>query len=139
MKVSKRGRFSTVVDGCGKPLSVALQAAVVVRPPHATGAAGDKVFMELGIAVPDQARVLAVDAFIQRHQPDDVYSPVRDSGRRVVVKVPAGKFAGAPLAEGGVLDASIRVGAFGPFGFCWLLDHVRNHEANNISVQSSTR
>lgn len=139
LRAAKRGRLHQVVaaaaDGSQAPVQVALYGCVVMTPPHAAGR-GNKTYMTLRLddATGDLDRLRQVDDFVARRAAPD-FSPLMAGGTRLVVKVPAagvgyecerGDPTGpwTPGAED-VVDVVLAPGAFGAFGYCWLLRRIK--------------
>lgn len=130
MKVARRGKFSTLVTNAGDPVRAELYGCTVHREPHLSGG---KTYATLDLthATGPGVRVLAdVDARIRRETAPD-FSPL--AGSFLVVKFAQTKYetvdghAGYefPLERGRGVDAVLKLGAFGSFGYCWTVERVK--------------
>jgi len=131
LRAVSRGKLSQITCK-DRPVDAALYGCMVVRAPEAK--VGGKVYMTIDVSQcgGDMDVVRAVDDFIQRRaQPR--FSPLLPTGQ-LVVKVPAGvkyeNSEGMPAAPWTVLtnalvDIVVRPGAFGDFGYCWLLQRIK--------------
>lgn len=131
LRAVTRGRLRQISRADGGPVDVELYGCHVHRAPHVSGG---KTYMTLNLdRAGGDTRVLAeVDDFVRR-QAAPAFSPLL-AGGHLVVKLPAGvayeTAAGEPAAPWGILtnaavDVVVRPGAFGDFGYCWLLRRVK--------------
>lgn len=134
-KAVARGKYRQLVHATsGTAVDITLFRCRVERPPHAKG---DNTYLGLDLsdAVGDLDLLRKVDAFIQTAaQPS--FSPV---GRVLIVKVPRRHVSwelddGSRSLDGAyalvvdqMVDVIIRPGAFGPFGYCLLLQRIKPH------------
>ena len=131
--VAPRGKFRTLLDpATGAPPAVRLFGCAVAT----ATSSGGKSYVALAPPPGDQpglAAARAVDESIRAAQKPLGFSPLRAG--RLHVKVPArgvryetadGEETPAwPLGAGATVDVEIRLGAFGAFGYCWLLARVK--------------
>lgn len=131
-----RGKFRQVVDAAtGETPQVRLYRARVAKTVEA-----DKpyVTLDLGIletARSDAAKLADVDAFI-RKLANPRFSPLL-SPEAVIVKMPPKGVRWEnengdpalpwPLEAHAVVDVILKPGAFGEFGYCWLVHRVKPH------------
>ncbi len=137
MQVSRRGKFNTLVHKDGSPIQAELYNCIVQREPHDTRG---KTYATLDLTYARGAGVAVlqyVDARIRKEAAPE-FSPLRPDNS-LVVKVPAGGGvvyetrdgnAAAPftLARGQAVDVIVRLGAYGSFGYCWLVHRVKPHD-----------
>ena len=127
-----RGKFRQVTASDGGPVSVRLYACTIDKAPYARHGK-TYVCLDVSRAVGDLDLLHKVDAFVESQAHPD-FSPV--SGTRVIAKMPAGVTYetedGDPgprlsLTETDVVDVELVPGAFGKFGYCWLVRRVKPH------------
>lgn len=132
LRAVTRGKFRQVVGPGGGPVEAALHLCQVVSPPAAKNG---KTYMTLDISecLGDVDLVKRVDAWIDKHA-SPRFSPLLPGHARLVVKLPPGvRFENVtgdpaapwPILANAVIDVVIRPGAFGEFGYCWLLQRVK--------------
>ena len=132
-----RGKFRQLTTAGGGAVEATLYNCVVEKPPFDRGGKSYAT-LDLSDAVGDVDAVRKVDAFI-RGAAHPAYSPFQASGPRetLVIKVPRTGVAweladGATsldgpyeLHEGQRVDVVLAAGAFGGFGYCWLLRRIK--------------
>lgn len=128
----RRGTLSQVADRDGRSVDVALYGCMVVVAPREKAG---KVYVTLDLTAcrGDVAALHAVDEFVRAQPSRPRFSPLAQ--QRLVVKVPGDGVAyetpdGRPVAPwplltNAVVDVVVRPGAFGAFGYCWLLRRVK--------------
>jgi hypothetical protein len=145
MRVQRRGKFRTLVADDGSPVRAELYNCVVTRT--STGPSG-KAYVTLDLTHARGAGrgvLTSVDARVRREAAPE-FSPLAGdvttpgtTPATLVVKVPAGgcvKYetregaADAPfdLASGLAVDAVLKLGVFGSFGYCWIVERVKPHD-----------
>lgn len=108
-----RGTLQQVAEGpSGAAPVVHLRGVLVSRAPFVSGRKTYAV-LELEPGAPETERVKRIDAFVRAQDVQPSYSPLGRSS--VLVKVVSGT---ARTNE--VVDAVLKPGAFGSFGYCWL-------------------
>ena len=143
MQVVRRGKFNTLVNRDGTPVTAELYKCVLVNDPHpARGdAASGKTYatLDLTFARGSGMGVLQnVSTRITKEAAPE-FSPLRPD-KTLVVKFPGGGgvrhetregAADAPFAPvaGQAVDVVLRLGAFGSFGYCWLVSRIKPHDA----------
>lgn len=129
MKVVTRGKFRQLVSSQGTPVLVKLYRCAVHTPPYAKNG---KTYASFDISgASGQLEVLRQVDDMVHHHAKPAFSPVW--GTRLVVKMNDTKFEtplGDPgprfeLAKGSLVDVELSPGAFGDFGYCWLLKRVK--------------
>lgn len=132
LKTVVRGKLRQIAASDGSPVDVRLYGCMVVQPPHVKNGKKYARF-DVSDAVGDVDVLSAVDGFVARHVSAGSFSPLRDGGQ-LVVKVPADlryeNDSADPtdpwtMTAGQVVDVELRPGAFGDFGYCWLLRRVK--------------
>lgn len=128
-----RGKFRQLVRSDGRQVDVALYRCVVDKPPYVRGG---KTYVALDLidAMGDMDVLRRVDEYIEKTAFPE-FSPFRPP--LLIVKIPtsvtyqdvAGKHATTPflMKQGDEIDVVVRPGAFGSFGYCWLLTRVKPH------------
>jgi hypothetical protein len=137
LRAVTRGRFRQLVSAAtGATPSVALYNCTVDEPPYERGG---KTYVSLDIedAVGDVDLLREIDAFVDSAA-KPAFSPLATASL-LIVKVPAhgvrydaedgsrdldGAF---QLRRGQAVDVVVRPGAFGAFGYCFLLQRVKPH------------
>ena len=134
MKVARRGKFNTLVTRAGDTVVAELYGCTVVREPHLSSG---KTYATLDVAQARGSGVAVlrnVDVRIRREAAPE-FSPLRPDGT-LVIKIPphvrceTREGAAAPQftpCKGQVVDAVLRLGAFGAFGYCWLATRLKPH------------
>lgn len=140
MRVQRRGKFSTLVADDGSPVRAELYNCVVTR--RSAGPSG-KAYVTLDLTHARGAGrgvLAAVDARVRREAAPE-FSPLAGDQHTptLVVKVPPGGWvkyetrdgdADAPfeLVPGLALDVVAKLGVFGSFGYCWIMERVKPHD-----------
>lgn len=138
-----RGRMRQIASAGGAPVDVRLYGCRVVKQPHAKNGK-TYAWLDWSGARGDLDALRAVDDFVRRHAASG-FSPLRDGGV-VVVKVPPDmRYEDAaadpcdpwPVEPGVLVDVELRPGAFGDFGYCWLLRRIKpgHGAAHDFSVR----
>lgn len=129
-----RGKFRQLVTSDGLPVVATLYACVVDKAPYLKNGK-TYVCLDTSGAVGDLDLVRKVDAFVDSQAKPD-FSPVW--GSRLVVKMPATLTYATDNGEAGppfvmnaadVVDVEVTPGAFGKFGYCWLMRRVKPHKS----------
>lgn len=131
LRAVTRGRMRQVAGPGGRAVEAALYGCQVVRAPHDKSG---KTYMtlDIGSCVGDLDVLRQVDDFVKKHAAPN-FSPLLPGGH-LVVKVPAGvKYENAagnpaahwPVLTNSVIDVVLRPGAFGDFGYCWLVQRLK--------------
>ena len=129
----KRGRFSQIVSAPGAPVLVKLYGCAVDKPPYVKNG---KTYVSLDISeATGQLELLhRVDDLVHRHAKPQ-FSPVW--GMLLIAKMNIGgvptKYETAegdpgpafPMPKGAAVDVELAPGAFGGFGYCWLVRRVK--------------
>ncbi len=142
MQVSRRGKFSTLTTRDGAPLRAEVYACTVLR--ETTNGRNRFVTLDLTTARGAGVDVLRRADDVIRREANPGFSPLtrragEDGGGTVIAKLAGddvrfetwdGGFA-VPfdLVPGMCVDVELRLGAFGAFGYCWLLERVKPHAA----------
>lgn len=136
LRAVARGRLRQVCGVGGKPVDVELYGCLIARPPW-TKANKTYVELDLAAAAGDLDALKEIDDFIDRAAHPQ-YKPFDKIEARLVVKIPAASVryedevgdrvpGDAVLLTNAVVDVVVRPGAFGDFGYCWLLQRVKPH------------
>jgi hypothetical protein len=133
LRAVTRGRYQQIEDSAtGKAPQARLFGCQVLKPPREVSGK-TYVTLDLEDAVGDLQVLDAVDGFV-RSQATAAYSPWGRGDRRLVAKVvaatafedaegdPAAPWA---LLQNSTVDVVVRPGAFGDFGYCWLVARVK--------------
>jgi hypothetical protein len=142
MRVVRRGKFSTLVNRDGTPVTAELYKCVLANDPHVARSGGDKMYATLDLTYARGAGVGVLQNVSTRIDKEAApeFSPLRPD-KTLVVKFPAGGavrhetregVADAPFVPvaGQAVDVVLRLGAFGSFGYCWLVSRIKPHEAS---------
>jgi hypothetical protein len=139
MRVVRRGKFDTLVNRNGTAVTAELYKCVLANDPHLSSG---KTYATLDLTY---ARGAGLGVLQNVSHRIDVlaapeFSPLRPD-KTLVVKFPAGGAtrhetrdgaAAAPFTPvaGQAVDVVLRLGAFGSFGYCWLVSRIKPHEAD---------
>lgn len=135
MRVQRRGKFNTLVLRDGSAVEAALYGCTVVKEPHESGG---KTYATLDVQPARGAGVAVltnVEARIRKEASPE-FSPLRPDGT-LVVKFSRGVryetrdgLADAPFvpSRGQRVDVVLQLGAFGQFGYCWLVRRIKPHD-----------
>ncbi len=132
LRAVSRGKMRQIEGPDGRAVEAALYGCLVARAPHDKGG---KTYMTLDISAcaGDTDTLHRVDKFVERHA-SPAFSPLTEG--QLIVKVPPGarleNADGGPMARCDVLtnaavDVIVGPGAFGEFGYCWLLRRLKPH------------
>ena len=132
LRAVTRGRLRQVCGPGGAAVEARLYGCQVLRAPHASNG---KTYMTLDISGSsgDADILKRVDDFVRSNSAAE-FSPLMAGGRQLVVKVPPGvqyetadgqPAAAWPVLTNAMVDVVVRPGAFGDFGYCWLLSRVK--------------
>ena len=142
MRVAQRGRFHTLTLSDGTtPVRAELYGCTVVS--ESTN--GRNAFLTLDLSNATARSDAGIDVLRRvdariRREANPRFSPLRQDadGNRVIAKVDDGNLRfetwdGAfavpfEFRIGMRVDAVLRLGAFGTFGYCWLMERVKPHE-----------
>jgi len=138
LRTVSRGKLRQLATAGGGPVEARLYACRVAKAPYDKNGKTYLV-LDLAAALGDLDVLRAVDDHVRRVA-GARFSPLLDGGAQLVVKVPPGgavKYEnddGNPAAawrieDDAYVDAVVRPGAFGDFGYCWLLHRVKPHAA----------
>lgn len=129
-----RGRLRQIARADdGHPVDVGLYAARVLLKPYEKNGK-TYAMLDLTAAAGDLATLRQVDAFVARAA-NPAFTPLLDGGTRVIVKLQSVKYENAQgdaalpwtIEDDMLVDVVLRPGAFGDFGYCWLLHRVKPH------------
>lgn len=143
MRVVRRGKFSTLVNRDGTPVIAELYKCVLSNDPHpARGDTSGKMYATLDLTFARGAGIGVLHSVSQRIDKEAApeFSPLRPD-KTLVVKFPAGGAVRHETREGGAdapftpvagqaVDVVLRLGAFGSFGYCWLVSRIKPHDAD---------
>lgn len=144
MQVVRRGKFSTLVNRDGSPVTAELYKCVLSNDPHpARGDTSGKTYATLDLTFARGAGIGVLQNVSTRitREAAPEFSPLRPD-KTLVVKFPAAAgrvrhetregAADAPFVPvaGQAVDVVLRLGAFGSFGYCWLVSRIKPHEAD---------
>lgn len=127
LRAVSRGKMRQIEGHDGRAVEAALYGCQVARAPH--DKAG-KTYMTLDISAcaGDLDTLRQVDAFVQRAA-RPAFSPLTEG--QLIVKVPPGAELEDGLADAvltnALIDIVVAPGAFGAFGYCWLLRRAKPH------------
>lgn len=137
LRAVTRGKFRQVTTSSGDPVSVKLYRCAVDEPPHDRN--GKRyVALDVTEALGDLDLLRKVDAFIDAAAKPD-FTPLL--GPVVIVKMPLNATYetedGDPgpafmLQRGDAVDVELCPGAFGSFGYCWLMRRVKPHVQKKV-------
>jgi hypothetical protein len=147
MRAVRRGMFQTLTLADGMtPVRAEVYACTVMR--QTTNGRHRFLTLDMSDAHGDGIDVMRrVDARI-RHEAGPRFSPLHDGGDdfTAIVKLndaevrfetwDGGFAVPFDLNEGMCVDVALKLGAFGPFGYCWLLERVKPHDGREPPVSS---
>lgn len=129
-----RGKLRQIAGAGGAPVDVRLYGCRVVKPPHPKNGK-TYAWLDWSQAGGDVDALRAVDQFVAHQATGGAagFSPLRDGGVLVVKVPPDMRYEDAaadptdpwPIEAGVLVDVELRPGAFGGFGYCWLLRRVK--------------
>ncbi len=143
MQVSRRGKFNTLVQRDGSAVTAELYNCIVQREPAgpSAGKPPGKTYATLDLTYARGAGIGVlrnVDARIRKEAAPE-FSPLRPDDS-LVVKVPANGVSyetreGLPsppfaMSRGQSVDVVLKLGAYGSFGYCWLVHRIKPHLAD---------
>lgn len=138
MHVARRGRFDTLTLADGTPVRAELYGCVVTR--ETRNARNRFVTLDLTNATPRAKQGIDVLRRVDervRREAAPRFSPLSAADNTVITKAGDdvrfetwdGAFAVPFEFRNGMrVDVVLRLGAFGRFGYCWLLERVKPHD-----------
>jgi hypothetical protein len=112
MRISARGKFRTLVHDDGQPVTASIDTTLVGDPALRNG----KMYIRVPVKDPIFHQV---DVEIRRAQPDMTFTPLAQN--KLFVKFSVSSHLIDPsLRSGDPVHLDLRLGTFGPFGYCWI-------------------
>lgn len=129
-----RGRYHHVVRSPNQPILARVYGCTVDKAPY-TKNGKTYVSFDTTHAVGDLGTIRDVDNFVYR-QARISFSPVWTGCGLLIVKIPptarflsaAGSVSLFELHRGDVVDIEVEPGAYGSFGYCWLLRRIKTSQ-----------
>lgn len=118
MRIVTRGKFKTLVHDDNTPVVAEFEATVMQAPRLVNG----KMYVTVSLD-PSNSIVYVVDEEIKRYQPVQ-YSPVLKNGTLLVMKIAGDALADRDVAVLDVVDIRAKLGSFGDFGYCWVINQM---------------
>lgn len=133
LRAVARGKLRQLTTAGGEPVDVKLYACRVVKEPYDRNG---KTYLglDLSATLGDLDALRQVDDFVAKHASNG-YSPLMPGGNLVVKLTASTKYEnsdGNPAARWSIapdayVDLVLRPGAFGDFGYCWLVHRIKPH------------
>jgi hypothetical protein len=133
MRVQRRGKFLTLTTSSGQSVRAELYRCVILREPHVSNG---KTYATLDLTHahgPGLAVLTNVDTIIRKHSAPE-FSPLM-TPQKLVVKLPDqgvhyethdGNAGYAfELRQGRSVDVMLKLGSFGSFGYCWIVERIK--------------
>lgn len=126
MKRVQRGKFHTLVRHDDSTVHVVLATKLVKEPRLVSG----KTYATIAISRDIAPDIYEVDNSIKTYQPDIAYSPVLSNGRLLVIKLAPNALVDDALTSGEPVEAHLRLGNYGSFGYCWIATNLVRREVS---------
>ncbi len=128
MKLAPRGRFKTLVQEDGSPVGTVLRTTVSRAPK----VSGGKTYVILDVPEANRSHMALVDDCIKAYQPGLEYSPLLNDGMLLVAKIASNALADTNLESGDLVEAHMKLGNFGSFGYCWIVSNIFKVQTRDV-------